>query len=107
MPRKLQKNKWLVLPEEKDVQFLIKPFSVLYLKTVPTDENISSELMWDVFRAVVVDWKGLQDENGKDMKCTDENKRKVAEQFNDILSFVFSESMTQDDTGVTKAESKN
>ena len=91
MAKKIKKDRWIALPDDAEVQILIKPFSVLYLKTLPSDDQVNSSMMWDVFNAVVVDWKGFEDEDGKKLECNAKNKRTVAEQFSDVLSFVFSE----------------
>lgn len=36
-----------------------------------TDEDLFSEMLWDY---VIADWKALEDDNGKPIKCTKENK---------------------------------
>jgi len=92
MALKLKNNKWITYPEDEEVQFLIKPFSVLFLTNLPTNENLSPEMLWDNFNATVVDWKGITDADGKTLKCNKDNKRFIAEQFQDILMFVFNES---------------
>ena len=106
MSRKIKKNKWISFEEDLEIQFLVRPFSVLYLKSIPATSDISPDLMWEVFDGVVVDWKGFFDENEKPLPCTTENKRIIAEQFNDLLTFVFTQSLNED-TGVTGKEIKN
>lgn len=107
MSRKLQKNKWVSMPDEDDVKFLMRPFSVLHLKTIPTDDKVTAEIMWEVFNAAIMGWEGLNDDEGKPLACNETNKRLVAEQFQDILSFVFTESISKVEGQISDKESKN
>lgn len=108
MARKLQKNKWIKFPGDDDIKFLIRPFSVLFLKTLPSDlDTITPEMMWEIFNGAVLDWKGFNDPEGNDLICNERNKRMVAEEFNDILTFVFTESINSQQDVIKEKEIKN
>jgi hypothetical protein len=94
MARQLKKNntKWIKFEQEPEIEFLLKPFSVLYLTKIPSETNYTPETLWETFNHSVIDWKGINGEDGKPLKCTPENKRFVAEAWYDILTFVVLES---------------
>ena len=93
MARKLKKDRWIIFPEDKDIQFQIRPFSILHLKKYPSEDQVSFEALWEVFNGAVIAWKGIEDENGKELPCNEENKRKVAEENDDLLVFVTDKSV--------------
>jgi len=39
MARTLSKNKWIKFPEDEEIQFKLRPFSPLHLKSMPTSEK--------------------------------------------------------------------
>lgn len=90
MSFKVKKNtrKWVEYEKDPEIKFLIKPFSVLYLSKLPSDENLTPELFWETFNQCVCDWSGIVDEEGKPLPCTTENKKLLAEQDIDILMWV-------------------
>ena len=95
MARKI-KNKsieWIEFPEDKEIQFKIKPFTVLYLSKIPNQDAITPELAWEIFDNSLLDWKGIQTEDGKDLKCDSISKRLLAEQDLEILLFVVDRAM--------------
>lgn len=107
MSRQIKKNRWITFPEDPEIQFLIRPFSILFLKTLPSDTSkITPSMMWDTFNSCVIQWKGLKDLNDEDLACNEVNKRAIAEHFEDILSFVFKESINKEGD-ITEVEVKN
>ena len=94
MTLKIKKDtkKWIDYEKDPEIKFLIKPFSVLYLSKVPSEDNYTPETLWETFNQTVCDWSGIIDEDGKPVKCTEISKRAVAEQDYELLMWVVLES---------------
>lgn len=61
---------------------LEKPYSKIR-GSIP--EDISEEILTkQVAEAVLLDWKGVTDENGKELECTYENRYKVLKEYKDF-----------------------
>lgn len=109
MARKIkkEKNQWIKFDKDPEIEFFLKPFTILYLKKLPSDEGFTPDLMWEMFNNSVMDWKGLNDADGKPLKCNEETKRLVAEEFDDILLFVVNQASLIKDSKVSEKEAKN
>lgn len=95
-----KRDKWFVLPQDASGQTKVK---ILHLKPGEVSdieaevnqivgkqegEKFVTEVGFDlaarsraIIRKVIIGWEGFQDENGKEMKCTDFNKVKVLREF--------------------------
>lgn len=61
---------------------LEKPYSKIR-GSIP--EDIAEEILTkQVAEAVLLDWKGVTDENGKEIECTYENRYKMLKEFKDF-----------------------
>ena len=69
---------------EGEVQFQIRPFKF-------TSMNLESitESMYLQFDYCIVDWKGIDDEKDKPLKCNEENKKHLYDYYQDVRDFVF------------------
>ncbi len=86
------KGVWVPLPDDKEVSVNIKPTSVFVLKKLPSDDaKITIEDGWNMFNAMLIDWKGIVAEDDKPIKCNEENKRMIFEYDQDLVSFVMEE----------------
>ena len=65
------------------VEFKIRPFRLSTITSLDTMENINVQ-----FTSTVVDWKGIEDEDGKPFKCNEENKKFIYDYYEDIVTFV-------------------
>jgi len=87
---KKETGKWIKFLEDEEIQLLIKPFTMLYLSKLPTENKVTPEFMWEVFDKSLLDWKYLKwEEDDTLIKYNAVNKRKVAEQDMELLMFVF------------------
>jgi len=94
MARKFNKKipeKWIVFPQDKDIQLLITKFSYTYLTIMPTQDSITPAMTLDMFTGSVKNWKGILGEDDKLLKCNRDNKLSVALQDNEIMIWAISE----------------
>lgn len=107
---KLQTTKgtWLEFPEDPEVKLLIKPISVFALSILPSEKEMKPTDGWNMFNYMLLDWKGLVDENDKDIKCNEENKKVIFDYDQELVAFVLEKSseLREDVTGGQK-ELKN
>ena len=80
-------SRWVTFDKDPDIQFLLKPFTILYLKKIPSEEGYTPEFMWNIFDSSVVDWKGINGDDGKPLPCNSDTRRIVAEEFEDLFLF--------------------
>ena len=79
---------------DEDVSFKIKPFP--HSKWAEGDfrvdkdgnADIGMEFEWFRFDACLHDWKGLEDEKGKKLKCDAANKQFIYDYEDDLRNFV-------------------
>lgn len=113
MAREIKKQRWITLPSDPEVQFLIKPYSILYVDDTPieltsvTKMNMQflNKTRLNAFIKCVVEWKGITD-NGVEIECNEKNRRMVGETNLDLCEFVFTESV-KDAKQITETEIKN
>jgi len=86
------KGVWIKFPEDDETEVLVKPMSVFALNKLPSDDNISFQQAWDIFNTMVADWKGIVDEDGNPIKCTEETKKMVYEFDQELVAFIMEES---------------
>jgi len=105
--RKKLEAKWCTFPQDEQIQFLLKPFSLFHLTKLPSDSTeFTSEMFWSLFNEVVVDWKGIEDEDG-DIKCDEDNKKIIFDYAQDLVIFVINSSAELHGEVVTEKEAKN
>jgi len=92
---KKEEGKWIKFPKNEKIQLLIKPFTVLYLSKLPTEDKVTPEMLWEVFDNSVLDWKDIPWDDGTPIKYNAVNKRKVAEQDMELLLFGFNEAFKE------------
>jgi len=108
--RKFNKNNtkeaWKTHPDEKDVKAKIRPFKLLSLTKIPTAEEVGLDQMWNVFNYVLIDWKGIEDEDGP-MECNEENKELVYNYDQEFVVFIINEAGKMRDAVISNKELKN
>jgi hypothetical protein len=83
---KLLEGEWQKYNDE--VEFLIRPFPNSK-SPFRMDGTLSiGEYNLCVFNACVLDWRGVEDTDGKPLKCNNDNKTKVFDLDNKIYEFV-------------------
>jgi len=105
--QKTVKGTWVDFPEDKEVKIQIRPFSLFNLTKLPSEDNVDFTQFWDIFKFCVLDWKGIQDINGKDLKCDDENKRMIFDFDQELILFVVNESSRLRSEVIPEKEIKN
>lgn len=107
--KKTLKGKWYKFPEDKDIEVLVRPFSVFSMTKPPsadaTEINITD--FYENFAYVLLDWKGIVDEDKKPLKCNDENKKIVYDFIQELSGFVVESSIKMRDEAVSNKEAKN
>jgi hypothetical protein len=90
MARKLKRENFKIItfPEDKEITFKIKPMSVLYLTKFPKDGEYTPDILWEQFRTCLIDWTGIEYEDGTKIECNDKSKRKLAEEDTELFTFV-------------------
>ena len=84
---KLLEGEWCKYNEE--VEFLIRPFPNSKAPSKMNNELSIGEYNWAIFRECVLDWRGVEDQEGNPLKCDMVNKQKVFDLDNKIFDFVF------------------
>ena len=88
---KQTKGVWITSPDDKEVQVLIKPVSIFSLTKLPSEEKITVIDAWNMFNQMVIDWKGIVDEDNKPIKCDEVGKKLIYEYDQDLVSFIIEE----------------
>ena len=79
------KEQWFDYDE--DTSFLIRPFPLSERVLSPSGSIIHSLVIKQVTYCLL-DWKGFKDENGNDVKCTDENKKFILDYSEELILFI-------------------
>jgi len=88
------KGKWFDFPKDKELKLFIKPFSIFTMNKLPSETTaIDVSDYFPSFNYSLTDWKGFISEDGKEMKCDEENKKIVYDFDQEIVTFVIDESM--------------
>ena len=103
------KGKWFAYPEDKEIEILIRPFSLFTMGTMPsTDVNeINITDFYNNFAYVTLDWKGILDDDDKPLKCNDDNKRILYDYFQELVGFVIDCAMKAREEILSDKDSKN
>ncbi len=72
-----------------DVRLLLRPFAFSQGIFVPTNAKEVAEAMWVQFNYCIMDWEGIEDEDGNTLECNEENKKLLFDYVEDLLDFVF------------------
>lgn len=80
--KKAVKSNWFDFNEK--VKFNLKPFPFSSVKLSDVDATL-----WAQFDFCVIDWKGLEDDEGKALKCDEENKRFIFDYVPELREFIF------------------
>lgn len=87
--KKASEPQWVKYAEDESVEILIKPLSMYYLKKLPTGNiELTSEEFGNLICELIVDWKGIFDEDEKPLPCTKETKLLIADHAQDLAAFV-------------------
>lgn len=97
--KNLTEERWI---DFGDVRFKVRPFPMSGGMYVPGEEKSIAEFMLKKFMYVTIDWTGLEDQDGKELKCTDENKKFIFDFVPEIHSFISGEAYKPLDNIVEK-----
>lgn len=84
--RKNLEGKWV--DWEHGVKLLLRPFPSSEGIFAPQNAKEIAEASWIRFDYCVLDWEGIEDEEGNTLECNSENKRLIFDYVEDLLSFV-------------------
>ena len=86
---KIESGKWFTHPDNETIQFKIKPTSIYSLKKAPGDDiEITMPDIVDMYVYSLVDWKGIDNEDGKPLKCNYDSKMAFLNQYDELAAFV-------------------
>ena len=85
---KITKEVWVTNDEDNDVQFKLRRFPLSLSLFAPNDSEGIVKLAWQRFDYCITSWKGMIDENGKELECTTDNKRLVFDFYEDVMLWV-------------------
>jgi hypothetical protein len=80
-------GKWITFTDDEDVKFLIKPFRTSLL-TLRPDTNLTN-IALQVSSMCLLDWKGIKDVNGEDVKFTKDNKEFLLDRSLRLVNFIY------------------
>jgi len=80
--KKAVKTDWFEYNET--VKFNLKPFPFSSIKVTDVDASL-----WEQFKFCIIDWKGLEDDDGKKLECDEENKKFIFDYVPELREFVF------------------
>lgn len=92
------KERWVKL--EDDVEVLLRPFPFSMFDITKVDA-----VLWQQFDYCVKDWKGVEDDDGKEFKCNEANKKYVFDFVDDFRNPVVNEIVNL--SNVVEERSKN
>lgn len=76
------------------IEFLIRMFKISELDF---EEKSTAKSIMNNYMYCLSDWKGFIDEDGKEFKCTKENKEYLYDYYTEVRDFVFAEIKKQQD----------
>lgn len=91
---------------DEDVKFLIRPFPVSARALRPSGDFNMIDILIKQAMYVVQDWKGIKDQNGDDVKYTDENKEMLFNFSEALIEWACVESKKLNDDVVNISEKK-
>jgi len=83
---KLLEGVWTKYNDE--VEFLIRPFPNSKAPFKMNGDLSIGEYNWTVFNACVLDWRGIEDQEGTPLKCNTSTKQAIFDLDNKIHDFV-------------------
>ena len=90
--RKINKSKikdnWYIFDKDDTVEFKIRPFPLTNMLIGYVNKVDLMNLMWQKFNYCILDWKGIQDDKDKDLKCNEENKKFVFDWDEEIVIYI-------------------
>jgi len=106
--KKASKGTWVKYPKDKSIELLVRPLSIYDFDKLPSEDmEITPKEFGKFCEGLLVDWKGFVDEDGKALKCTDENKRILSDHDQEIAAFVINTAAELKSAVVTDTEIKN
>lgn len=84
--RKIQEGKWFDFNEK--VRVLIRPFPTSFGLFRPETPMELAEATWIRFNYSLLDWEGIEDEDGSKLEVTENNKKFLYDYFEDLMVFV-------------------
>lgn len=102
------KGLWYTYPKDKDIQVLVRPFSLFSMNTMPSEDakEVNIKDFYNNFEYVVLDWKGMNID-GKPAKCRPEDKKFIYENFQELVGFVIESSMKARESIISEKAIKN
>ena len=104
----VEEGQWFDYPKIEGIKFKIRPTSLYALKKTP-GESIEIDLtdMPILFDYVLMDWKGIGDEKGKQLKCNQKTKLALLNQAPDMVTFVLETAGKMRSDTIPEEEVKN
>ncbi len=104
--KKSVQGEWINFPDDKEVKFKIRPFTLFNITKLPSEDNFDIGQVWNIFNYSVVGWKGIEDESGP-MECNEENKKLVYDFDQDLVIFVSEQASSLREKVISRKEIKN
>lgn len=82
------KNTWFKFDKDESVEIQIRPFPVTTLLIGIVNKDDYQKTMWERYNYCVVDWKGILNEKGEPLECSEENKKFVFDWDEELLIFI-------------------
>ncbi len=92
---KANNPQWFKFPQDKEIEVRIRPASMYTFPRFPNDQgeyDLTPKDFCDMCVALIVDWKGVIDENDKPVKCSIQNKLQAVEQIEGFSTWVMEKS---------------
>lgn len=107
--KKATKGQWIVDKDDKDIQYLIKPFSIFNINKMPSEDlsQVNPSEYYIIFNHALQDWKGIVDDNDKPLACNEENKKLIYDYDQDLVSFVLEVAIKMRNEVLNKEAVKN
>ena len=84
--------------------------SIYAMKVLPSEGSefvMSAETLFDMINHILIDWKGVGDENGKEIKCDEENKRLFLDADQETASYLITKASEMKNQLIKEEEVKN
>jgi len=86
---KLQAGTWFTHPDEKTLQFKIRPTSIYSIKKAPGEVlDITLPDVVDMYLYCLMDWKGVGGPDDEELKCNEETKLTFLNQQDQYIAFI-------------------
>ena len=79
------------------------------MNKMPSEDakEVNIKYFYNNFEYVVLDWKGMLNDDDKPLKCNEENKRIVYDYFQELVGFVIESSMKARESVMSNKSAKN